>query len=115
VINRSISKNIPPLQNLFLQNRRKFIKGNPMKKFITLLILCVSMLLLGACTAKSTTTSVTDETEVAISQATPATIVPVSLEPPVDNCVVCHTDKQMLIDTAEVEEESHEAESEGVG
>ena len=87
-----------------------------MKKFITLLILCVSMLLLGACTAKSTTTSVTDETEVAISQATPETIVPVSLEPPVDNCIVCHTDKQMLIDTAiVVEEDAHEAESEGVG
>jgi ABC-type enterochelin transport system substrate-binding protein len=87
-----------------------------MKKFITLLILCVSMLLLGACTAKSTTSSVIDETEVAASQATPATIVPVSLEPPVDNCVECHTDKQMLIDTATVEEEdAHGAESEGVG
>lgn len=87
-----------------------------MKKYLTLLILCVSMLLLGACTVKSVTTSVPDETEVAISQATPATIVPVSLEPPVDNCVVCHTDKQMLIDTASVEEEdAHGAESEGVG
>ncbi len=87
-----------------------------MKKFITLLILCVSMLLLGACTAKSATTSVTDETEVAISQATPATIIPVSIEQPVDNCVVCHTDKQMLIDnTTVVEEDAHGAESEGVG
>jgi hypothetical protein len=87
-----------------------------MKKFITLLILCVSMLLLGACATKSTTPSVTDETEVAVSQATPATIVPVSIEPPVDNCVVCHTDKQMLIDnTIVVEEDAHGAESEGVG
>lgn len=87
-----------------------------MKKYITLLILCVSLLLLGACTAKSTKTSVPDETEVAISQATPATIIPVSLEPPVDNCIVCHTDKQMLIDTAiVVEEDAHGAESEGVG
>jgi len=66
------------------------------------------MLLLGACTAKSSTTSALEETEVAISQATPATIVPVSLEPPVDNCTVCHTDKQMLIDTALiVEEDAH--------
>lgn len=87
-----------------------------MKKFVTLLILCVSMLLLAACTAKSSTTSVPDETEVAISQATPATIVPVSIEPPVDNCVVCHTDKQMLIDTSAIEEEdAHGDESEGVG
>jgi len=87
-----------------------------MNKYVTLLILCVSMLLLGACTAKSSTTSALEETEVAISQATPATIVPVSLEPPVDNCTVCHTDKQMLIDTALiVEEDAHEAESEGVG
>lgn len=87
-----------------------------MKKCLTLLILSVSMLFLGACTAKSTSTSVLDETEVATSQATPATIVPVSIEPPVDNCIVCHTDKQMLIDTAiVVEEDAHEAESEGVG
>ncbi len=87
-----------------------------MRKLITLLILAGSMLILGACAAKSPTTSVPEETEVAISQATPATIVPVSIEPPVDNCIVCHTDKQMLIDTAEVEEEdAHEAESEGVG
>lgn len=87
-----------------------------MNKYVTLLILCVSMFLLGACTAKSSTTSALEETEVAISQATPATIVPVSLEPPVDNCTVCHTDKQMLIDTALiVEEDAHEAESEGVG
>lgn len=76
-----------------------------MKKLLTLLTLCVSMLFLGACTAKSSTTFVLDETEVAISQATPATIVPVSLEPPVDNCVVCHTDKQMLIDSANITEE----------
>ncbi|MBW6472501.1 MAG: hypothetical protein K0B14_05205 [Anaerolineaceae bacterium] len=87
-----------------------------MKKLLTLFILCVSLLFLGACTAKSTTTSVQDETEVAISQATPATLVPISLEPPVDNCIVCHTDKQMLIDTAIViEEDAHGAESEGVG
>ncbi len=87
-----------------------------MKKLFTVLMLCLSILFLGACTAKSSVTSVSDETEVAVSQATPATIVPISMEPPVDNCVVCHTDKQMLIDTAIiVEEDAHGAESEGVG
>ncbi len=87
-----------------------------MRKLIALMIICFSMLFLGACNAKGLTDSVTDETEVAISQATPEAIVPVSLEPEVENCVVCHTDKQMLIDTAVVvEEDAHGAESEGVG
>lgn len=87
-----------------------------MRKLLFLLILSLSVLFLGACTAKSTPISVADETEVAISQATPAVIVPVSMEPSVDNCVVCHTDKQMLIDTTTiVAEDAHGAESEGVG
>ena len=74
------------------------------------------MLLLGACTAKSPITTVPDETDVAISEATPATIVPISLEPPVDYCIECHTDKEMLIETAATEEEdAHGEESEGVG
>ena len=85
-----------------------------MRKLIALMMLCVSMILLGACAPKDST-SVPDETEVAISQATPTAIVPVSLEPAVDNCVVCHTDQQMLTDNAEVAEDAHEAESEGVG
>ena len=86
-----------------------------MRKVIALLMLCVSMIFLGACTAKSST-SVLDETEVAVSQATPTVIVPVSLEPAVDNCVVCHTDQQMLTDTSSEEEEDlHGSESEGVG
>lgn len=41
---------------------------------------------------------------VAVSQAEPAT----------NECLVCHTDKQMLIDTAKPVEES-ESESKGVG
>ncbi len=87
-----------------------------MRKLFTSLILCLSILLLGACTAKSTVTPAPDETEIAVSQATSPSIVPVSMEPAVDNCVVCHTNKQMLIDTtAVVEEDALEAESEGVG
>ncbi len=87
-----------------------------MRKLLTFLILCFSLLLLGACTAKSPTTTVPDETDVAISEATPATIVPISLEPPVDYCIECHTDKEMLIETAATEEEDgHGEESEGVG
>jgi hypothetical protein len=87
-----------------------------MRKLLTFLILCFSLLLLGACTAKSPTTTVPDETDVAISEATPATIVPISLEPPVDYCIECHTDKEMLIETAATEEEdAHGEESEGVG
>jgi len=87
-----------------------------MRKLLTFLILCFSLLILGACTSKSPTTTVPEETDVAISEATPATILPVSLEPPVDNCIECHTDKEMLIETAAVEEEdAHGEESEGVG
>ena len=87
-----------------------------MRKIILILSLSLSMLLLGACSAKSTPSTVPDETEVSISQATPTTVIPVAFEPPIDNCVVCHTDKQMLIDTAvEEEEDAHGAESVGVG
>ncbi len=76
-----------------------------MRKLLTLLILCFSLLLLSACSAKSPTSLVPDETDLAISEETPDTTVPISLEPPVDNCIECHTDKQMLIDTAVTGEE----------
>ncbi len=48
-------------------------------------------------TAEATTTSVPTPTEV------------------VDHCIQCHTDKDQLIQTAKVEEEAGESESEGVG
>lgn len=88
-----------------------------MRKLLTFLILCFSLLLLGACTAQTPTPTVPDETEVAISETTPDTDIPISLEPPVDYCIECHTDKDMLIETASVEEEDlhGEGESEGVG
>ena len=88
-----------------------------MRKLLTLLILCVSMLLLGACSAESASTPPAEGPEVVNEQPTQgASDIPISLEPPVDYCVECHTDKQMLIDTAiEEEEDPHGAESEGVG
>jgi len=87
-----------------------------MRKLLFILILSLSVIFLGACSAKSTSNQAADETEVALSQSTPVIIEPVSMEPQVDNCVECHTDKQMLIDTTTVvEEEAHGAESEGVG
>lgn len=87
-----------------------------MRKLFAVLILSLALLLLGACTAQTPTTTVPDETEVSISESTPDTVVPISLEPPVDYCIECHTDKDMLIETAATEEEAaHGEESEGVG
>jgi hypothetical protein len=87
-----------------------------MRKIILILSLSLTILLFGACTAKINSSTVPEETDVAISQATPTAVIPVAFEPPVDNCVECHTDKQMLIETtAEEEEAAHGAESEGVG
>lgn len=88
-----------------------------MRKLLTLLILCVSMFLLGACSATSAPATPPEEPEVIIDQAPQgAPDIPISLEPPVDYCVECHTDKQLLIDTAiEEEDDPHGAESEGVG
>ncbi len=86
-----------------------------MKKIFIILCLSMSMLILGACTAKIVRTPTAEETKAAVAQATPSSTVPTEIVPEVDNCVGCHTDKEMLIDTAIVEEEAHEAESEGVG
>ena len=86
-----------------------------MRKLFIILSLSMSMIFLGACTAQATTTPVPEDTEVAVVQSTPTQVIPTEVEPEVDNCVVCHTDKQMLIDTAIVVEEAAEAESEGVG
>ncbi len=90
-----------------------------MRKLIIILSLSLSMLILGACTPQATSTPVPEDTEVAtevaVVESTPTQVIPTEVEPEIDNCVVCHTDKQMLIDTAIVEEEATEAESEGVG
>ncbi len=87
-----------------------------MRKFFTILILCFSLLLLVACSAQTPATPEVEEPEVSIGEEEPETDVPISLEPPVDYCIECHTDKDMLIETTAVEEEdAHGAESEGVG
>ena len=87
-----------------------------MKHFVLTITIAAGMLFLGACTAKTTPTTVPEETEVAIATAVPTATQPVTAEPVENYCITCHTDKQMLIDTAEpVEEVAEESESEGVG
>ena len=87
-----------------------------MKRFCITLIIGLGLLILGACTAKTTPTTIPEETEVAVVQATAIPTQPEVIEPAENYCVTCHTDKEMLIETtALVEEEAHESESEGVG
>ncbi len=86
-----------------------------MKRFSIILLVGLGLLLLGGCNAKSVTEVAPTETAIeATVQATSVAEEPVLAE--TDTCVDCHTDKQMLIDTADpVEEDAHGAESEGVG
>ena len=87
-----------------------------MKRLVFLLVLGVGMLFLSSCAAKSTPTTAPEEAQTAVTEAaTVAPTVPVAMEPAQDYCVTCHTDKQMLIDTAAPVEEAAESESEGVG
>jgi len=82
-----------------------------------LFVSLVSSLLIVACGAKP---AVTVDPTVTSSSATPtavvetATSVPIVDEEEVDQCVSCHTKKQMLIDTAKPEEEVI-SENEGAG
>jgi hypothetical protein len=87
-----------------------------MKRFCFTLIFGMGLLFLSACTAKTTPTTVPEETETAVATALPTATQPVAAEPVENYCITCHTDKQMLIDTAEpVAEVAEESESEGVG
>ncbi|MDP1546354.1 MAG: hypothetical protein Q8L87_10050 [Anaerolineales bacterium] len=70
-------------------------------------ILVVLGLILSACSTGTETQSATD---VPTEMETVVVTAPESGE-----CLACHTDKQLLIDTARPEELDHEAESKGVG
>ncbi len=87
-----------------------------MKRFCITLLIGMGLLFLSACTAKTTPTTIPEETEVAVLLATAVPTQPEVIEPAENYCITCHTDKEMLIETAAVvEEASHESESEGVG
>lgn len=84
-----------------------------MKRFSILLFISIGLLFMSGCTAKSIEEQT--PTEAAI-EATATIVAEVPIDMETDTCVDCHTDKELLIDTAApVEEEAHEAESEGVG
>lgn len=73
-------------------------------------LLIAFIFILTACSPAATTSPTQAATETAV-----ATEAIVEVQPEADECLACHTDKQRLIDTAKPEEESHEAESKGVG
>ena len=71
--------------------------------------LIVAVFLLSACDARQTATPSPTETETPVETEAVAEV-----QPEVDECLTCHTDKQRLIDTAAPVEEA-ESESKGVG
>lgn len=86
-----------------------------MKKLLLIPLLGMGLLFFSACAAKSPTPAPELEPTVTSAAQVVYPTQPIALEPAEDNCVICHTDKEMLIDTAAPEAESHESESEGVG
>lgn len=82
-----------------------------MKKILTTLLLGAGLVLLTGCAAGTTPAAETPAAAEVVTEA-PAAAAPTAET--VDNCVDCHTNKQMLIDTAKPEEHV-ESESEGVG
>lgn len=84
-----------------------------MRKLFAGILLGAGLVLLAGCgTSPAATTEAPVKTEAATeAPAAPAAAPAVET---VDNCVDCHTNKQMLIDTAKPEEPV-ESESEGVG
>jgi hypothetical protein len=85
-----------------------------MKKiFIYMIMTLVSLILLSACgtpASPATTSEAAPQTFPVTETVATETVVASG----VDECVVCHTDKQMLIETAKPEEVA-ESESKGVG
>lgn len=89
-----------------------------MKKLLTTLLLGVGLALLAGCGTATAPSAETPAKTVAATRimvaSETATAAPTATEEAKDSCVDCHTDKQMLIDTAKPEEVK-ESESEGVG
>lgn len=85
-----------------------------MKKIVALLIALLFLLLAG-CQAAETATPTDEsqpETPTAVVVPTRAPAAELSTSP--DYCLECHTDQEKLVSLAKPEE-SHEAESKGVG
>jgi len=86
-----------------------------MKRLSLIFILGFGLLFLSACAAKSSATPLPEETKATVTLASVIPTQPIALEPVANECITCHTDKEMLIQTAEKEKEAGESESEGVG
>ncbi len=86
-----------------------------MKRISLIFFVGLGLLFLNACAAKSVATPLPEETKATVTTVSVIPTQPITLEPVVNECVTCHTDKEMLIQTAEKEEEAGESESEGVG
>lgn len=100
------------------------LKVKAMRRFrwITTLLI-VANFLLASCQASGVAVPVESAVEIASSgmpagldpTVTPIQAEPLATEQVVDECLACHTDKELLIDTARPEEAAAESESKGVG
>lgn len=86
-----------------------------MKRTQLLTILGLGLIFLSACSAKTPAAPTPQTTPIQVTNTAAVPTIPVVLEPAEDNCITCHTDKQMLIDTTAPVEPVAESESEGVG